>query len=989
MVTMKNETGIAKIASIGLTILLLTGVLGSLVMGARSRGAALEDAVTQAGAIADGSLSLVFRPDDLDAIASDARADMLSDQIGRVVIDPSDFETVTLWSPLGEILYATEEGRIGNRLDGERERIRAALRGNPQTRVAAGTVSVMLPLRFESGVGGPAAVELTTSDEPVAAAGGPWRTMALFSGVALVFVIGLMVWVMRHPNNNTSSTGVTQQLRPAPVPASTAGGARPVISVPAPGMKEEGDARRKAEDRARAAEERLGVMQDQYRKTLDELQAAQNRLRDATGARPDPSLEERAMRAEQRAAMLEDHARGAEERSRALEDRSRELEERARLFERQSLTTKAELDELTRSLSERTPDGDGDAGDRLVAAEQETIGLRAELEGAQAQLSMLGREMDDLRPRAERARELQAELDSILSDAQQAHETTASSQAELSSKSQELEDMRAEIRALRAVEQRAAMLEDELRSTKAELDSLSASHRADLIEREADLEAKVRSTREEFQAELARVEARHLEELAKSDASTGHRIASAEDSVQQRIDDMQRELEERTRRFENAENEIAMAHAETTRLGGELNVLQAELEATVAQLTTESRALGEAAERASRAEQRARDLEALGARTTTDLEAAVQENADLNRRLQEIESRRQLELADAEGRADLDEILRVTQERLAGQTEKLITAEERGHALERELESTALKLEETEGELRQQQMAAAMRQLRGDDADLIAGSAEAGAQDMTVGDGRPIEDRRATSPFMKELSVDARKSLTRILGITQILKHKKDGKEQAQLVRQLTAYTRRLDHIVADLADADRLVHGEINLTVRRTDLETLVKRVVEESGIDADHELRLETERVVVAVDQQRTEQILAGLLRSSGDRTPAKKVITVRLTAADGGAVLAVEDPEPSSDASMSPVVSRFAEVQGGWARVEGRDNGGSSFKVFIPDGAGTERPARPSRSDSVNGPDSTGELHIVVDGVGTSSSEDGSALVEELHRLSAAED
>ncbi len=988
MVTMmKNETGIAKIASIGLTILLLTGVLGSLVMGARSRSAALEDTVTQAGAIADGSLSLVFRPDDLDAVASDLRADILSDQIGRVVIDPSDFETVTLWSPTAEILYATEEGRIGNQLDGERERIRSALRGNPQTRVADGVVSVMLPLRFESGVGGPASVELTTSDEPVAAAGGPWRTMALFSGVALFFVIGLAVWVMRHPS--TSPTRVTHRLSPAPVPGSTAGSARPIISVPAPGMKEEGDARRKAEDRARAAEERLGVMQDQYRKTLDELQAAQNRLRDATGARPDPNLEERAMRAEQRAAMLEDHARSAEERARSLEDRSRELEERARLFERQSHTTKAELDELTRSLSERAPNGDGDAGERLVAAEQETIGLRAELEGAQTQLSMLRREMDDLRSRAERARDLQAELDSIHSDAQQAHETTASSQAELSSKAQEIDDMRSEIRALRAEEQRAAMLADELRSTRAELDSLSASHRADLIEREADLEAKVRSTREEFQAELARVEARHREELAKSDASTGQRIASAEDSVQQRIDDMQRELEERTRRFENAENEIAMAQAESVRLGGELNVSRAELEATVAQLTTGSRALVEATERASHAEQRARDLDALSVRTTANLEAAVQENADLNRRLQEIESRRQLELADAEGRADLDEILRVTQERLAGQTEKLITAEERGHTLERELEATALKLEETEGELRQQQMAAAMRQLRGDDADQIAGSPETVGLGGEPGDSILVDDRRATSPFMKELSVDARKSLTRILGITQILKHKKDGKEQAQLVRQLTAYTRRLDHIVADLADADRLVHGDIDLTVRRTDLETLVTRVVEESGIDADHEVQLETQRVVVAVDQLRTEQILAGLLRSSGDRTPAKKTITVRLTASDDGALIAVEDPEPSSDVSMSPVVARFAEVQGGWARVESRDNGGSSFKVFLPDGAGTERPARPSRTDSADGSDSTGELHIVVDGVQTSSSADGSALVEELHRLSAAED
>ena len=205
MVTTKNGTGIAKIASISLAVLLLAGVAGSLVMGARARSAALENAVTQAKAIADGSLSLVFRPDDVDGVAADARADMLSDQIGSVVIDPSDFDTVTLWSPTAEILYATEEGRIGNQLDGERDRIREALRGAPQTRVSDGSVSVMLPLRFESGVGEPATVELTTSDDPVEAAGAPWRTMALFSGLVLLFAIGLVVWIVRRPDRGRSS----------------------------------------------------------------------------------------------------------------------------------------------------------------------------------------------------------------------------------------------------------------------------------------------------------------------------------------------------------------------------------------------------------------------------------------------------------------------------------------------------------------------------------------------------------------------------------------------------------------------------------------------------------------------------------------------------------------------------------------------------------------------------------------------------------------
>ncbi|HET6714534.1 MAG TPA: hypothetical protein VFI59_12590 [Actinomycetota bacterium] len=982
MVTTKNGTGIAKIASISLAVLLLTGVAGSLVMGARARSAALEDTVTQAKAIADGSLSLVFRPDDVDAAAADVRADVLSDQIRSVVVDPSDFDTVTLWSPTAAILYATEEGRIGNRLDGERDRIREALRGAPQTRISNGTVSVMLPLRFESGVGGPATVELTTSDDPVEAAGAPWRTMALFSGFALLFVIGLVAWIVRRPDE-AELPRVEQQRTVGPTVGPA--GRRPV-AVPAPGMKEEGDARRMAEDRARAAEERLGVLQDQYRKTLDELQTAQNRLREATSSNGDPALEERAMQAEQRAALLEDHVSSADERARALEQRSRELEDRARLFERQAQTTQAELDEMNRRLSQRPPVAEGDADERLEAAEQETIGLRAELEGAQTQLTLIRRELEILRPQADRARELQAELDAIHTEASQARESSASSRAELTSKSQELEDLRAEVRALRAEEQRAAMLQDELRTVKAELQSVTASHRAELVERELDLETKVRATREEFQAELSRLEARHGEELAAKDADVTHRIAAAEDAAQQRIDDAERELVARTSRFANAEDEISSVQAEASRLAGELTIARAELDTTVAQLASQSEALQQATENQQLVERQSADALARHERLTAELEAASQENADLNRRLQEIEARRQLELADSEGRADIDEILRVTQERLAGQTEKLIAAEERVHALEREVDIATTKLDETEGELRQQQMAAAMRHLRGEDAE--AGGVDAAGMHVSsaVVDGAPIEDRRATSPFVKELSTDARKSLTRILGITQILKHKKDGKEQAQLVRQLTVHTRRLEHTVADLADADRLVKGEMELSVRRTDLEALVKRVVEESGIDADHELQVVTERVVVAIDQLRTEQILAGMLRTSGDRTPPKKAITVRLGPSEGGALITVEDPEPSSDASLSPVVTRFAEAQGGWTTVESRDNGGSSFKVFLPDGAGKERVANGARPATEATPEA---LHIVVDAVEPSSSEAGSELVQELHRLSTAED
>lgn len=982
MVTTKNGTGIARIATISLAVLLLTGVIGSLVMGFRARGAALDDIREQATAITDASLGLVLKPDDLGSVASGSRISALSDQISRVVIDPSDFDTVTLWSPTADILYSTEEGRIGNRLAGEGERIRSALREDPQISTNDGTVSVMVPMRFESGVGEPAVVELTTSAGPVEAAGSPWRTMAWFSGIALLFVGALLVWDRRHPLDMRSEQGSRKGVAGSVVAAAM----RP-IAVPSPGVKEEGDARRKAEDRAHAAEERLSLLQDQYRKTLDELQEAQNNLREATSTTPDPASEGRAMQAEQRASMLEEHARSADERARALEERSRELEDRARLFERQANSSRAELEEMTRLLAERPTAGDGAEGS-LDAAGQETIGLRAELEGAQTQLSLVRRELETVRAQADRVGDLEGELESLKVDLRKAREASTNPPAGPSISPRELEDLRAEVRALRAEEQRAAMLQDELRSVKAELESVAASHRAELIEREVELEEKVRAAREEFQGELARAEARHAEELAARDEHANARLASVEDSAQQQVDAVQRELGERTKRFANAEDEIAMAQAEAARLNGELTVARAELETTVAQLSTESDALGRTNEHLQELERTSSEAIARSERLAAELEAAAKDNIDVNRRLQELESRRQLELADAEGRADLDEILRVTQERLAGQTEKLIAAEERVHALEREAQLASTRLEETESELRQQQMAAAMRHIRGEDGD----AADEASPGVPTPDVAPLEDRRATSPFMQELSTDARKSLTRIMGITQVLKHKPDGKDQAQLVRQLTTHTRRLEHIVADLADADRLVRGDVQLTVRRTDLEPLVRRVVEESGIDADHEVRIETERVVVAIDQLRTEQILSGLLRAAGDRTPAKKAIAVRLTATDGGALIAVEDPEPSSDASLGPMVKRFAEVQGGWSKVESRENGGSSFKVFLPDGARTERPDDPTAPDEGTVGDA---LHIVVEGAESSASPessasaDGNALVQELHRLSTAED
>jgi hypothetical protein len=187
-------------------------------------------------------------------------------------------------------------------------------------------------------------------------------------------------------------------------------------------------------------------------------------------------------------------------------------------------------------------------------------------------------------------------------------------------------------------------------------------------------------------------------------------------------------------------------------------------------------------------------------------------------------------------------------------------------------------------------------------------------------------------------------------------------------------------------------VHGTVELTPRRTDLGALVARVVEESEIGVDNEVKVVAESVALTVDPMRVEQILAGLLRGAAERTPSGKTVIVRLAQSPDGVVLSVEDPEPASDAAMSPVVRRLAEIQGGSAEVVGRDGGGSAFTVHLPDLANglprADRPTDASEADVAAG-EPREDPPIVVDEVpATIEPTAEQILSQELRRLAEAE-
>jgi PAS domain S-box-containing protein len=238
----------------------------------------------------------------------------------------------------------------------------------------------------------------------------------------------------------------------------------------------------------------------------------------------------------------------------------------------------------------------------------------------------------------------------------------------------------------------------------------------------------------------------------------------------------------------------------------------------------------------------------------------------------------------------------------------------------------------------------------------------------------------AKNVFLNAVSHELRTPLAAIVGIALTLKRagsslaEEDG---ADLVDRLAANAVKLDRLLSDLLDLDRLNRGIVTPKLRRTDLAALVARIATEWATGRPLELTLQP--VVAQVDPAKVERIVENLLANADRHTTPDTPVWVKLARQDQGVLIAVEDagsgvppelraalfepfhqgPEASTHAPGVGIgltlVARFAELHGGRAWVEERPGGGSSFRVLLPDppaaAAATALP--PERADRVVSP------------------------------------
>jgi PAS domain S-box-containing protein len=223
--------------------------------------------------------------------------------------------------------------------------------------------------------------------------------------------------------------------------------------------------------------------------------------------------------------------------------------------------------------------------------------------------------------------------------------------------------------------------------------------------------------------------------------------------------------------------------------------------------------------------------------------------------------------------------------------------------------------------------------------------------------------------FLEAVSHDLRTPLTSILGSALTLEQSQlslPPEDALDLVHRIASNARKLERLLGDLLDLDRLQRGIVTPQRRPTDIAELVAQVVAEVENPDGRTIDVQVPRIVVAIDGPKVERIVENLVANALRHTRTDASIRVWAREADGGVELAVDDagpgvPEsarerifepfeqtPGPDTEHAPgvgiglsLVRRFAELHGGRAWVEPREGGGASFRVFLPGVSADEMP------------------------------------------------
>jgi signal transduction histidine kinase len=213
--------------------------------------------------------------------------------------------------------------------------------------------------------------------------------------------------------------------------------------------------------------------------------------------------------------------------------------------------------------------------------------------------------------------------------------------------------------------------------------------------------------------------------------------------------------------------------------------------------------------------------------------------------------------------------------------------------------------------------------------------------------------------FLRAVSHDLRNPLAAILGVALTLERTRfqlpRGKA-IELLEMLVEKARKLDRLLNDLLDLNRLEQGVLEPDRSPTDVRAMLFRVVDEVDQLEGWPVEVEASAVTAAIDASKVERIVENLLVNATKHTPPGTPVWVRGLARGRDLELVVADAGPGVPPELAgsvfepfrqgggedsrgvgiglSLVTRFAQLHGGQAWVSERTGGGASFHVMLPD-------------------------------------------------------
>jgi signal transduction histidine kinase len=147
-----------------------------------------------------------------------------------------------------------------------------------------------------------------------------------------------------------------------------------------------------------------------------------------------------------------------------------------------------------------------------------------------------------------------------------------------------------------------------------------------------------------------------------------------------------------------------------------------------------------------------------------------------------------------------------------------------------------------------------------------------------------VEREKERMHFVATVAHDLKNPLVVIGGLAHLIGHKKNiatAQEQSEWLELIVQNTRKLEVLIAELADAVQAATGKIQLNLTQIDLCQMVNKIVEEScKFENGHHLEFNArETPFIEGDYQKIERVILNLISNATKYSPAGSSISVQL--------------------------------------------------------------------------------------------------------------